>query len=101
MRDPNEQLFGNLEICEQIFEDEFRVLNVARTMADCPPLTPEHKIAVSEALKDALETYVIEEELYEVVKLFNPDESPPDKGKIFDAVIKAMEAVDCKRGIKR
>ena len=90
--------FGPLENYEHMYEYALNCLDEARTAADYPPLTPEHKIAIGQALDAAVDKWMEDMKDYKIAKVFNPNEIEPNKDIIFVAAVDAMTCVDRKRG---
>jgi len=89
---------GPLENYEHMYEYALNCLDEARLAASYPPLTPEHKIAIGQALDKAVDQWLSEMQVYKAVSLFDKSEPAPNKDIIFVAAVDAMTCVDRKRG---
>jgi hypothetical protein len=89
---------GKLENYEHMYEYALNCLDEAREAGDYPPLTPEHVIAIGQALDRAVDKWMTDMQVYNATKLFNKDEPEPNKDIIFAAAVDAMTIVDRKRG---
>jgi hypothetical protein len=89
---------GPLENYEHMYEYALLCLDEARDSAGYPPLTPEHKIAIGQALDKAVDRWVMAKEAHKVTHILAPEEPEPNMDYIFVAAVDAMTCVDRKRG---